>query len=600
MNNRITPFFKKYSLYICLFLIGGIIGYLAKKDNLPGKPMPAPSEPCIEKNEETNVQKTKGPASAVKPTSFPADAVQDAVAILADAALKPGRPDYENLADKVQIWAEADPAGLFAYCQTLRETGENRLLAEYLEECLAKSWGHSDPDSAFAAAEKITDWCDRQTFVQHLLTGMSTVSPAAALDLMNQRPELTLSDRKNTAYEIYQTWAMKNPAEAFRHASANAHPDNRDMILTNLARMYGESQPEKAYEWATSLEDPYERRRAVIFSVRGITRVDLERATGILSDLEKEGQNEILVNQLKFQILEELSQYNQTEAYSFIQTVPFSSGRGWAIERLSSHWVLQNPENTLQWSRALPVEKERDMAVTAALSSWSEVDPAAAAEYVEKNTDLSIKPAMAGLIAEQWAETNPEKAMEFCLKHLPDEAPETDDSKTRVLSCLMKKDADKALEMITDFPNAFDEQKQIGPSIVKWIGESPHEINKVLDFIEDAQLSPKMMGAVATGWTSVDPGSAAKWIESLDEGEGKQNAIKSMLSQTTDTHPETVIEWALQVNNPETRLGFLRDAVTKIARLDPEAARQELRNTKFTDSERDQLKKDLEMYFPNQ
>ncbi|TVP81577.1 MAG: hypothetical protein EA353_01435 [Puniceicoccaceae bacterium] len=509
-----------------------------------------------------------------------------------------GRPDFATVAPWINEWARSDPEGLFAMYQDIKSSGGNRWLADYIEEHLAKVWGRSDPEAALQVAETLTNWRDRESFTRNILTGMSQHSPVEALEVLHQRPELDIGTRRDVAYDIYQNWAMKAPADAFAHASAHANLADRSTIMTNLARMYGESNPMQAYEWAAALEDPYEQRHALVYTIRGITRIDYDLARETLDKVQSETGDAVLVNMIKFQILEELSLYNQQEAYSFMQEVGPSAGRTQAIERLSAHWGRREPLQTLAWSLALSDEKERNSAVVGTLMSWSEVDAAATLDYIVDKPELDIPVAVTAEVVAEWSKTEPVKALEFFLENVSDLPEELADTKTTLFSNLLLHDPDVARKLMEDNASTISQDPVWEPAIIQWIAHAPHQISEVLDFVEDAQLGATLTGAIATGWTAVDPAGASQWINSLDDGDAKENAIAAMLAQTAYTYPEESFEMAFQVKNNRARLGFLQDMVSEVARSNPDQAYEMLKHPALSDAERSHLESELQIYHP--
>ena len=590
--------YKVYGFYVGLFAVGTIIGLGLRPE---ATPLILPEVAMAERKHETEAADSKGlaeDARSVAESDVSVDDVSMAISKVRAFTHDTGRPDFKTLAPWISEWAQSAPEELFALYQELKTSGGNRWLVDYIEEHLATAWGRTDPAAALEMVDALTNWRDRENFARNVLKGMSQHSPIEALERLHERPELDLGSRRDVAYDIYQNWAMKHPADAFAHASSYANLTDRSTIMINLARMYGESSPAQAYAWAASLEDPYERSQAMVYAIRGMARIDYELARETLHHIESEAGDVVLVNRIKFQLIEELSLYNHGEAYNFLGEVPPSAGRNQAIERLSAHWGRREPLQTLAWSLGLADEKERSRAFVGTLMSWSEVDPAATLNYIVENPDLEVPVAVKAEVAAAWSATEPAKAVSFFLENVTDVPEELADTKVTLYSNLLTHDLKSARKMMEDNASTIGQDPVWHQAIIQWIANAPHQVGEAIAFVEDNPFGPEMMGAIATGWTALDPAGASQWIDRLDEGVAKETALAAMLSQTGYTYPEESFEMAFQVKNSDARLGFLQDMISEVARSDPDQAYDMLKDPKLSDAERSHLESNLQIYYP--
>ncbi len=218
--------------------------------------------------------------------------------------------EHEFLAALLDTWAERDPARVFSY---LESADQSRLPAT---ELAFQALAASNPDRLLAIAD-------------NLRRDLATLATIAA----------------------FETLIERDAPAALARITALTPGANRTRLETTAAEVYGEQDPEAAWEWATTQREAL----AWIGVVRGIQKVDPDMAWSIMSSQlystdgqVRAGAREYLLNYVNAIVnsestddiiigLDRLLSLNDPQVDSRMQT---------NIQA----WARRDPEAALDWS----------------------------------------------------------------------------------------------------------------------------------------------------------------------------------------------------------------------------------------------------------
>ncbi len=163
------------------------------------------------------------------------------------------RQEWYNFRYQVlQKWAEADPAAVLAYGQSLKNRSDRQqAISQALQE-----WGKREPEAAMAWAEKQPRGQERQSFLSAVLNGLAESDPAKALEKLNNAP---FYQRRWIRDQIIDTLAQTDPKQAAELALKNDRNSSRygygfpgEGALGNVLQKWMAQDADAAVSWLQS------------------------------------------------------------------------------------------------------------------------------------------------------------------------------------------------------------------------------------------------------------------------------------------------------------------------------------------------------------
>jgi len=175
---------------------------------------------------------------------------------------------------------------------------------------------------------------------------------------------------------------------------------------------------------------------------------------------------------------------------------------GDAARVVATKLAEQGPAEAVAWAEGLENEQLRRDAVTGALVGWSEIDPAAAAEYAaDKYADV---PEVVTAVYDGWVDRAAEQAAAA--------AAALDDPTLRAAATAAVVDA--------------------------WAASDPVAAAAWIDGLPDGQRTDAIQLAVVTGMSSVDPVDAWQRAQAIQDPRLQLRALKTAFSTIVTEQPE--------------------------------------------------------------
>ena len=277
---------------------------------------------------------------------------------------------------------------------------------------------------------------------------------------------------------LLSAWAQVDPLQALDYA--------KEKTGTNFARQtilsaWAKNDTEGAVAWARENFDS-EAKGAdanpwIIGVIEGISSIDLGRATELLEEL------------------------------------PFSRGRGQALDAVFAEVTSGGPEKTKQWIASLGDEKLKSGAASRFAGQLAKTDPRAAAEWASSMGSEILK-SSAGEIIQQWA--------------------------------------DNDLTAARDWVEGQSEEivASAGPALVREIVQS-EDVVAASDWLANYEGNPAFDESVRSlVWNSMseEPAFAADWIMRLSSEDDQRNTFHRMIGKWMSKDEAGVVDYVN--NNP--------------------------------------------------
>ncbi len=243
-------------------------------------------------------------------------------------------------------WAKANPAGALRWFSSLPEGEVRKDASVAILDRIAKA----DPLRALDFANQLTESKDQALLVTRALAALGTKDPNTALAAAQGLPEGP--GRRAGLDSVVTQIATTNLEEAQRLARelpANTLSGAGSVIAGALVKQ----SPESAVEWAGTL--PAGTTRASAYA--GIAR--------------------------------EWASRDVVAAATWLDGLPKGTERDSAVASFANRTAPRDPEGATAWASTLPQGEQRTSVLTQTLAIWQRVNPAAAAEWLNKAPDMS-------------------------------------------------------------------------------------------------------------------------------------------------------------------------------------------------------------------
>jgi hypothetical protein len=215
-------------------------------------------------------------------------------------------------------------------------------------------------------------------------------------------------------------------------------------------------------------------------------------------------------------------------------------------------------------------DEEGEIYKAIALMRWAELRPEAAADYLKTNSN-----AGKGLISNSdmvlavWGASNPTAALAWA-KTL--EKERQDGAIREILGALARRDANEAIAFAKANAPGLVTDGTLADAIDGTVRSRDPERNART--IAELGGANRMKSAVRA-WAAKDPEAALQWAGELADDKLREEALRGVLTELTEKHPEQLEQHLAKVRADETSIrSASRSAVHALATRDPQMAAQ--------------------------
>ena len=261
---------------------------------------------------------------------------------------------------------------------------------------LARRWTEANPRAA-------SDWVVQNAagaMRQDAINGVAIVWASQNLtEAVEWARTLPAEDRQGGLASIAYETARTHPMEAMKLAIEMAPGAGRDELVAHTANQWASSAPKEAGDWASKIPDVAVRELVLsgIATVWGQTDPALAASLALKSISPGKAQDDAVIG-----IVQRWAQEKPLEAASWVTQFPEGSLRETALENLLSLWVDDKPEEAGNWLNSLPAGESRDIAAGAYAVKIAASSPEAAARWAEDIGQESLRQSRMEIVGETW------------------------------------------------------------------------------------------------------------------------------------------------------------------------------------------------------
>ncbi len=378
-----------------------------------------------------------------------------------------------------------------------------------------------------ADASQIEDREDRETALAVFFRRFCDIEPRAALALANSDPYVKVDRYRDI---VWQTWARNDLADAIFAVKTLARHTDQATAVQSLYAAYGYMGNENT-DQIISQTGIEQNRQTRLRYLRVLLRDSHVHVVNFINTEPSRLRRDEYINWFAYA----LDVNNPDAAYSYVGEFTSSGDRALFKSTIDSRFSRLNPVDTV-WRALAKDETGPNSEFHDAIEELASQDVDAAIEIFEQIDSSNAKALAAFVIANELANTNPRRSLEW-LRSLED--IRTDKIEESLLATIAHSDPDFALETALALPAARRESA-ISNMLLQIAMSSPEQAASMLDSIpEEVDLSRtlRMFGSV---WLTKSPSAAMGWLESLEPGQAEQIADFAVRTAMR-TQPDTAI-----------------------------------------------------------
>ncbi|MEO8353549.1 MAG: hypothetical protein ABI680_17610, partial [Chthoniobacteraceae bacterium] len=294
--------------------------------------------------------------------------VERGLVAMKDWSVRHYAPDMKKVGD----WAARDPRHA---AEVVSELGIGYAAQEALK-FVGQAWGKSDPQSA-----------------------------------LNYAAGLNGQARSALASEVMGTWAERDLDGAIAFASAQDDPAFRGALGRGLLGAWAKRDPNAALDWSEQHLQGSARTEAVKELINVVAKSDLPSAAELVSGMQP-GPAQNAATASIFATWFEKGKDQQDAAFAWLNGVTDPDARRAAMERIQWNWIWKQPDAAREFLAGPHAALATDSFVMQVARSQTAKNPAAAMKWTD-----SLAPEQAGTarsaVLSSWLQIRPEGAADY-------------------------------------------------------------------------------------------------------------------------------------------------------------------------------------------
>ena len=217
-------------------------------------------------------------------------------------------------------------------------------------------------------------------------------------------------------------------------------------------------------------------------------------------------------------------------------------------------------------------------------SNWAARDPIAALAWAREQTSKGEHFATSGAITGWW-KNDPAAAEAYVASHLG--TREDWQLASTLASNIFSEDPERAKEWVRQLPNE-DARRQADAGLaIQWGFSDPAAATKWAATLPPGECKQALAETVGL-WAQQDLSAAAEWLGSY-QGAGRDEAVNNFSLSAAAKDPAVALTWAATISDPKTRAFAERGLASQWLKRDPPAARNWIQNSSLPADEKSRL-----------
>lgn len=259
--------------------------------------------------------------------------------------------------------------------------------------------------------------------------------------------------------------------------------------------------------------------------------------------------------------------------------------KGNLLRRALAKWSQVEPAAAAQFLEGSQLDG-RDLAATrrTVAEHWAASDPQAALAWAQRQGGAQdARFVMSGVIT-GWVDKDPDGAANYVASHLDTLGPE---ASTMLAVRLFKHDPQRAKDWVDQLPSVAARQTADSFIAMDAASVDPKGASEWAATLPD-NVRDKAIGAAITAWATKDPEAAGQWVRGLS-GTTRDEAILAYSASISAKDPSAGLTWAASVTDPIIRESSLQRIVAGWLRKSPNDAPTWIQNSNLSQTDKARL-----------
>jgi hypothetical protein len=433
----------------------------------------------------------------------------------------------------LSLYTRADPAKAWDFAWS-RE--EKRSVYGRAPSFVIREWLHVAPYEALQAARAKAAEGEGEQYYLSALRFLAQDDPMFVWRELEGDKTLEEHRKAWLRGEVMKTLLEEDPGKATALLETMEHDQERPRVFARIAGEISVKDLEGALRFIEEQgSSEYEKRQATQHVVSDLIYRDLDAAMELYTKLGVDGMNHYMAQR----IVEKLAEKDPERAWEWLQGLPAQS-YNYALRGFGQQMDPDDPQPVLEKLLSIPEKSARETALSAALSDLARKDPQRALEIIEEHGITDESDHMLTQVFQEWGSKNgPEAAARLGQMARGQE----------------------------EFPVNLARQVAMG-----WAEVSPREaLEWTLQQPENVQAD--LVEVSIQSWAKHDLEGAGQWINSLGDGELRDEAIEGFTRQVARVDHLAAMEWAGSITDEKTRERQLMNMGRSWKRADLQGAR---------------------------
>lgn len=459
----------------------------------------------------------------------------------------------------IAAWVDKNPVNAHAFLQS----NEDSMYKELFTNSLFGAWGARDPEGALAAVDAITDPGERADAMSAALGQLMTKDPQRTFEILRAGPE---SENVSSYRDIFYHWTNQNPTQAWAAIETIQKESIRFRAIAGYFNSLVKSHPTEAAAKSFQLTRAEEQIEAANEIFQHWIKEDFDAAIAYLESLPKgqvfngtlspsihalsqsdpvkalawaqEKTKGRLHDSIVAEVVRQIASKSPEEAATIVEQLPFGRAYKSSIKSLAGKWAREDPQSALAWISTLPDGEEKSQALNRASSTFARFHTEDAKRYV---SEMEAGDSRVHLVE-------------------------------RLTTILVNKDPQDTLNWINTLNDESLKQTAYTETLANWARANPITLLKHLKENNEEARLPTLSARMAKSWAVIDPSAAADWVNSLEAGEARINAIGGLSREWLQHDPYEASLWISQLPEGAERDRGAGNLVNETYRSDPSTA----------------------------
>jgi len=484
-------------------------------------------------------------------------------------------------------WAHDDPATAATRIQQF-PTGQQLKSIE----TISRIWASTDPHAALTWAQALDKPYQKSKAINAVLGGMATRNLDSALATLDS---LSTTSRPAGISAIFGALASKDFETALAKAGSLTNPiDQRvaykAMIASNNYSINLNAKPLRQLTEqlpAGALRNEALQRLGI--SLASFSPID---AQDYISSYSEKDQAKI-----KLQMINYLSYSNPHRAMKLYESMPAEKVESYLFSSIIRNVAKNDPEEALQIALKEKLNYQQANAMSHIFRELAATDPKSAQKHLEELPQGKARTKALESLAETWAKTDADSAIQWA-ESLPD--AEQQKAVLSILPQMAKSSPEDAASYMETLLQSTPEKSHRNFSSAiyymmnEWVQVAPASAGSWVNGLDDGSTKTQAIKNLASQWYQEDSNGVADWIDQLPQGKNRDNSISSIASNIQHKDPAAAFAWAESIGNDASRINQLSSIVRQWKSADPKKAQSMVNKADLTSDERTRLMKHFE------